>query len=91
MTLLEVLALLVIAGVTGSIAQSIVGISRGGCFISIIVGFIGAVVGTWVARYLNLPAVFIVHIGEVDFPLFWALLGAIICSGFIALVSPRRV
>jgi uncharacterized membrane protein YeaQ/YmgE (transglycosylase-associated protein family) len=91
MTLLEILALLLIAGVTGSIAQSIVGISKGGCFISIVVGFIGAVVGTWVAGYLNLPEVFVIKIGEVDFPLFWALLGSIICSGFIALVSPRRV
>ncbi len=88
---MELIALLVIAGVTGSIAQSLVGISRGGCFISILVGFIGAIVGQWVGNYLNLPTVWIIKIGEMDFPVFWGLIGAVICTGFIALVSPRKV
>lgn len=91
MTSLELIALLVIAGVTGSIAQSIVGISKTGCFISILVGFIGAVVGQWTANYLELPTVWIIRIGDVDFPVFWGIAGAVICTGFIALVSPRKV
>jgi uncharacterized membrane protein YeaQ/YmgE (transglycosylase-associated protein family) len=91
MTLLELLALLVIAGVTGSIAQSLVGISRGGCFISILTGFIGAWVGSWLAGYIDLPEVYVLQIGEVQFPIFWSLLGAVLFTGFIALVSPRKV
>ena len=55
MTLIEILVLLVIAGICGSVAQSLVGFTRGGCFVSIFVGFIGAIVGMWIARRLNLP------------------------------------
>ncbi len=91
MTLLELLGLLLIAGITGSIAQALVGISKGGCFISILVGFIGALVGQWVGKYLDLPLVWVINIGGIDYPVFWALIGAVICTGFIALVSPRKV
>jgi len=91
MTLLELLLLLLIAGITGSLAQSLVGINRGGCFISILVGFIGALVGSWLGRYLDLPEIWIITIGEIDYPVFWSLLGAVVCTGFIAIVSPRKV
>ena len=36
------LLLLLIAAVSGSIAQALVGYSRGGCIVSIVLGFIGA-------------------------------------------------
>ncbi len=42
MTLLEFLLLLVIAGICGSVGQAIGGSSRGGCLVSIALGFIGA-------------------------------------------------
>jgi uncharacterized membrane protein YeaQ/YmgE (transglycosylase-associated protein family) len=91
MTLLELIVLLLIAGITGSVAQTLVGISRGGCFISILVGFIGAVLGNWLSGYLNLPEVYVVTIGDIQFPLFWSLMGAVLFTGFIALFSPRKV
>ena len=42
----EIILLLIIAGITGGIGRSIVGFKRGGCIISIVVGFIGAYIGT---------------------------------------------
>ena len=42
--------LLLVAGIIGSLAQSIVGYSHGGCAVSIVMGFIGALLGTWLAR-----------------------------------------
>jgi len=42
MSLLELFLLLLIAGIAGSIGQSLSGYSKGGCFISIVVGFVGA-------------------------------------------------
>ena len=45
MSLLGFLFLLLIASICGAIGQSLAGYSLGGCFVSIIVGFIGAWLG----------------------------------------------
>jgi uncharacterized membrane protein YeaQ/YmgE (transglycosylase-associated protein family) len=89
MSLLEILLLLLIAGLTGSIGQSLTGFSRGGCFLSIVVGFIGALLGTWVARELNLNEIFVINIGDVAFPVVWAIIGAVLFTGILSLLSPR--
>ncbi len=47
--LLQLLLLLLIAGVCGSLGQAIGGYSHGGCLVSIALGFIGALLGTWLA------------------------------------------
>ena len=46
----EIIILLLIAGITGGIGRSLVAFKRGGCIISIVVGFIGAYIGTILAR-----------------------------------------
>ena len=42
MTLVGLLVLLLIAAICGGIGQSLAGYSLGGCLVSIVVGFIGA-------------------------------------------------
>jgi uncharacterized membrane protein YeaQ/YmgE (transglycosylase-associated protein family) len=49
MILLELLIFLVIAGVVGSVARFIVGFGRGGFLIAVLVGLVGALIGTWLA------------------------------------------
>ena len=51
--LIKLLVLLFIAGVCGSIAQSLAGANRSGCLASIALGFIGAILGTWIAQQLE--------------------------------------
>ena len=58
MSFLDIVILLIIAGITGSIARSLVGMDRGGCILSIAVGFVGALIGTWLARELDFPDIF---------------------------------
>jgi len=91
MSILEFVFLLIIAGITGSIGQSLVGYSAGGCLLSIIVGFIGALLGTWIARQIGLPEVFVLNIGGVEFPVLWAIIGAVVFTGILSLFSPRRI
>ncbi len=55
MTLIEFLLLLVISATAGSIGQSLAGFQLGGCLVSAFVGFVGAYLGFWIARELNLP------------------------------------
>ncbi len=45
MNLIELIVLLIIAGVCGGIAQSLAGFSRGGCITSIVLGFVGGAAG----------------------------------------------
>jgi uncharacterized membrane protein YeaQ/YmgE (transglycosylase-associated protein family) len=84
MNLIELLVLLVVAGVCGSIGQSIAGYSRGGCLTAIVLGFVGALFGVWLARSMGLPEPLSVRIGEADFPVLWSIIGA---SLFVALVG----
>lgn len=90
MGFLELLILLLIAGICGSIAQSLVGFSRGGCLVSIFVGFIGAILGTYIARRFNLPPLFVINIGGTDFPVIWSVIGGLVFAGVLSLLFPRR-
>jgi uncharacterized membrane protein YeaQ/YmgE (transglycosylase-associated protein family) len=84
MTLLELIVLLIIAGLAGSIGQAIAGYTRGGCLVSIAVGFIGAIIGVWLARNLGLPTLFVMDVGGTDFPVLWSIMGSAL---FVAVVS----
>jgi uncharacterized membrane protein YeaQ/YmgE (transglycosylase-associated protein family) len=91
MSFWEFIILLVVAGICGSIAQAMTGFSRGGCLVSIALGFIGAVLGTWLARSLNLPELFTIQIGnQAAFPIVWSIIGASLFVALLALLSARR-
>ncbi len=89
MTVLDFVILLVVAGVCGALGQAIVGYSRGGCLASIAVGFIGALLGAWIARSLGLPEMINVVIGDQPFPIIWSILGSALFVAVIALITPR--
>jgi uncharacterized membrane protein YeaQ/YmgE (transglycosylase-associated protein family) len=91
MTLVEFLVLLVVAGVAGSIGQAIAGYSTGGCLTSIAVGFIGALLGVWLARTLNLPVLFNINVGGTTFPLLWSIIGSALFVAVISFISRSRI
>jgi len=91
MSILELLVLLLVAGICGSIAQSLAGISRGGCLTSIVLGFIGALLGTYLARQAGLPELLAVSIGGRSFPIVWSVIGASLFCAVLALISRPRV
>lgn len=90
MTLIEFLVLLLIAGVCGAIAQSLVGATRSGCLGSIALGFIGALIGMWLARLLKLPEFFTISLGGNSFPIIWSIVGAALFAAILAFLSGRR-
>lgn len=89
MTLFDLLILLLVAGLCGAIGQAIAGYSRGGCLVSIALGFVGAVVGVWVARGLGLPELFALRIGGSSFPVVWSVLGSALFVAVIGLLTRR--
>ena len=90
MTVIEFLILLLVAGVCGSLAQSLVGYSHGGCLISIVLGFIGALLGTWLAREAGLPELFAIQVGGRTFPVIWSIIGATLFAALLALIRHPR-
>jgi uncharacterized membrane protein YeaQ/YmgE (transglycosylase-associated protein family) len=91
MTLLDLLLLLLIAGICGSLGQAIAGYSRGGCLVSIALGFIGALLGMWLARLLGLPELIPVVIGGTRYPIVWSIIGSALFVAVITLLTRNRV
>ncbi|KAB2969267.1 MAG: GlsB/YeaQ/YmgE family stress response membrane protein [Thermoanaerobaculia bacterium] len=90
MSLPALLILIVIAAVCGALGKAIAGSARGGLIVSIVLGFIGALLGPWVAGKLSLPEPFMVTIGGHPFPILWSIIGAALFVAIIHLVSRRR-
>jgi uncharacterized membrane protein YeaQ/YmgE (transglycosylase-associated protein family) len=90
MTIVELLILLLIAGICGSLAQALAGFHRGGCLLSVALGFIGALTGLWMARALGLPEPFLVEVGGQAFPIVWSIVGATVVVIIVGLLTPRR-
>jgi uncharacterized membrane protein YeaQ/YmgE (transglycosylase-associated protein family) len=89
-TVIDFLLLLLIAGICGSLAQAMVGYSHGGCLVAIVLGFIGALLGSLLARKLQLPEPFMVKLGGQDFPVIWSIIGAALFSAVLSLFTRRR-
>lgn len=90
MTLLGFLVLLVIAALAGSIGQAIAGYSVGGCLMSILVGFVGAYLGLWIARQFGLPEPLMLSIQGESFPVLWSIVGSAILTAMLGLLFRNR-
>ena len=90
MTLGSLLLLLLVAGICGSVAQALTGYSRGGCLVSIALGFVGAILGTWLGRLLGLGEILAIQFGGQSFPIVWSIIGAALFVALLNLMNRRR-
>ncbi|MEM8602180.1 MAG: hypothetical protein AAGF99_19870 [Bacteroidota bacterium] len=81
---------LLIAAVCGAVGQSLAGYSLGGCFVSAVVGLIGAYLGTWIAGEFGFPEFWVLRIGSEAFPVIWAVLGSALFAFGVGLITRRR-
>jgi uncharacterized membrane protein YeaQ/YmgE (transglycosylase-associated protein family) len=89
MTLTQLLILLLVAGICGSIGRAIAGYSHGGCLVSVALGFIGALLGGYLAKAAGLPELFRVEIGGGTFPIVWSIIGSALFVAVINLFTRR--
>ena len=87
MSLIDFLLFLLIAGIAGALGKLLAGYFPGGFLISIIVGYIGAFIGTWIARQFSLPAWFTVNVGGTSFPFLWAVIGSAVLLAILGLIT----
>ncbi len=83
----QFLLLLLIAFICGAVAQSLAGYSRGGCLATIALGFIGALLGTWLARVMGLPELLSIPVGDQNFPIIWSIIGGALFSAVIGFLT----
>ena len=90
LTLPGLILLIVIAAVCGAIGRAIAGGVRGGLIVSIALGFIGALIGPWVAAKLGLAEPFMLHISGQAYPVLWSIIGAAIVVAILHVFDRRR-
>ena len=91
MSLGSFLLLLLIAGICGSLGQTLAGYSHGGCLASIVLGLIGALLGNWLANYLGFGEILAIRVGSQSFPIVWSVIGAALFVSVLNLLhrNPR--
>jgi len=90
MSLVDFLLLLVVAGIIGSLGQAIGGYSSSGCAMSIVIGFVGAIIGRWLPGALGLPMFFVVNVANSKFPIIWSVIGAALLVILLRVIMGRR-
>ena len=90
LTLPGLIVLIVIAAICGAVGKALAGGAQGGLLVSIVLGFIGALLGPWVAGQLNLSEPFLLHVGGQSFPIIWSIVGAALFVALLHVVSGRR-
>ncbi len=90
MTVLGFLILLIIAAICGAVGQTIAGYSHGGFLVSTGIGFIGALLGTWIAGQFNFPLLFIINIQGEVFPIIWSIIGSVVFIVIVNILTWRR-
>jgi uncharacterized membrane protein YeaQ/YmgE (transglycosylase-associated protein family) len=88
-TLPGLIILIIIAAICGALGRALAGDVRGGFIVSMVLGFIGTLVGPWIALQLKLPEPFLVNISGQSFPVLWSIIGAAVFVALIHLISRR--
>jgi uncharacterized membrane protein YeaQ/YmgE (transglycosylase-associated protein family) len=88
-TLAGLLFLVFIAAICGAVGRAIAGEIRGGLVVSIAVGFVGALLGPWLAAQMKLSEPFMLHVSGQSFPVLWSIIGAALFVALIHLITRR--
>jgi uncharacterized membrane protein YeaQ/YmgE (transglycosylase-associated protein family) len=88
-TLPGLIFLVIVAAICGAVGRAIAGEIRGGLIVSTAVGFVGALLGPWLAAQLHLPEPFMLHVAGQSFPVLWSIIGGALFVAVIHLISRR--
>ena len=90
LTLPALIVLIVIAAVCGAVGRALAGGGPGGLIASTALGFIGALLGPWVAAQFHLSEPLMFHVSGQPFPIVWSIIGAALFVALLHLMSGRR-
>lgn len=84
-----IVLLIIIAAVCGAVGARLAGRKGVGCLGSIALGFIGAVLGSWIAGKLDLPIFLDLPLAH-GFPVIWSVIGAALFVAVLGLLSGHK-
>jgi uncharacterized membrane protein YeaQ/YmgE (transglycosylase-associated protein family) len=88
---IDLLLVILVAIVCGTLAQLTSKYSRGGWIVHLGIGFLGALAGTVAARTFNVPKIYNIKIRTVDFPIIYAIIGSVFLLAAIGFfIRPSR-
>ncbi|HEY6211509.1 MAG TPA: GlsB/YeaQ/YmgE family stress response membrane protein [Vicinamibacterales bacterium] len=90
LTLPGLIVLIVIAAICGAVGRAIAGGGPGGLIASVALGFIGALIGPWVAHALHFSEPYMLRLGGQSFPIVWSIIGAALFVAVLHLLSGPR-
>ncbi len=80
MSIIGFFILLLVASICGSIGAALAGSNARGCLTSIVLGLIGALIGTWLSRELGVHDILYYH----RIPILWSIIGSTL---FVAVIN----
>jgi uncharacterized membrane protein YeaQ/YmgE (transglycosylase-associated protein family) len=83
----ELLLYVIVAGICGGIAKTLTGYSRGGCLVSVVVGFIGALIGGKLSQLAGLPKPMVISAGDRELPILWSIIGGTVFLAILGLIT----
>ena len=87
LTLTGLLVLLIIAGICGALGRALGSGTGGGFIVSIAVGFVGALIGMFLAGALGLPEVLSLSVDGRPFPILWSIIGGALLVALVNAVA----
>jgi uncharacterized membrane protein YeaQ/YmgE (transglycosylase-associated protein family) len=88
-SILSFLLMLLIAGVCGFVASSLMGAKRMNLLLLILLGFAGAWLGKWIQHQFGLPPLLSFSAGGQIFPVVWTVLGSIVIVAIFSFFRQR--
>jgi uncharacterized membrane protein YeaQ/YmgE (transglycosylase-associated protein family) len=83
--------LALIACIFGAVSTSLGGPGRGGFVVALLIALVGAVVGPWLARELQLAELINLRVDDQPFPLISSAIGAAVAVTLLHLTSRPRL
>jgi uncharacterized membrane protein YeaQ/YmgE (transglycosylase-associated protein family) len=90
LTLPGLIVLVMIAAICGAVGRALAGGAHGGLIVSTAIGFIGALLGPWVAHQLHLSEPFVLRVSGYSFPIMWSIIGSALFVALLHMLSGRR-
>jgi uncharacterized membrane protein YeaQ/YmgE (transglycosylase-associated protein family) len=88
--LISLLLCLILAAGLGILSQRILGFKLGGLFVSIFIGFVGAVLGRELVHWFHLPEWIHLQVAGRSFPVIWCTIGALAATAIVGAIARGR-
>ncbi len=86
MGILNFLLMILIAGVIGYAASALMGARRMHILAVVGLGFVGTLVGPWLANFLHLREPMPILVGGTPFSLVWSIVGAALVVAIVSMI-----